>query len=61
MPWLMRPQTFQSIRFLVSGGCREGDTGNSLRDQHRARTLCVAEADVVAETSKVKYWKPSYR
>ena len=48
----MRRPTFQSERFLVSGGCREGHTGDFFGDQHRARTLCVAEADVVAEPVK---------
>jgi hypothetical protein len=30
MPWSTRPQTFQSVRFLVSGGCREGAGIHSL-------------------------------
>jgi hypothetical protein len=50
MPWSTRPQIFQSIRFLVSGGCREGHTGNSFGDRHRAWALRVVQAGVVAET-----------
>ena len=32
--------------------------GAILSETHRAQTLCVAEADVVAETGEVKYREP---
>ena len=44
-PWLMRPQTFQSVRFSVSGGCREGHTTDLLSgDRHPCRCPVQAAA-----------------
>jgi hypothetical protein len=45
MPWSTRPQTFQSIRFLVSGGCREGHTPDLLfGDRHPCSRATVSFA-----------------
>ena len=41
-PWLMRLQTFQSARFSVSGGCREGHTPDLLSDDRHTRR-CPAQ------------------
>jgi hypothetical protein len=42
--WLTRPQTYQSMRFLVSGGCREGHTPDLLSGDRHSRGFSVQAA-----------------